>query len=240
MVTGSWCTPSLVRIRCFKSGVNARESLIIEQSNVFQGQVQSLAYTSKGCSPIGVHPVPNAYTIPQQTTGDIFNVLLRDVVYALGLEVSQLVYTLLTYKLVQCAECIRNKRKLHAGPVSFQPNCNFNNCSYFPHQMSTDHVLFACRKISRHAFFFLSPLCSSTLDSQGTLDLLVINRVGVAKQGYNGLGSICQSGSVSDLSCLNHLTFDLEIWYGNRPCLRPGQDFRSWSHAVVVAHHCCL
>ena len=29
----------------------------------------SLAYTSKGCTPIKVLPVPNAYTVSQQTTG---------------------------------------------------------------------------------------------------------------------------------------------------------------------------
>ncbi len=57
----------------------------------------SLAYTSKGCTPIEVLPVPNAYTTSEQTTGvnhkvsnnmvilgDIFYVLLQNVVYALG------------------------------------------------------------------------------------------------------------------------------------------------------------
>ncbi len=55
-----------------------------------------LAYTSKGCTPIEVLPVPNAYTTSEQTTGvfafkmhmvilgDIFYVLLQNVVYALG------------------------------------------------------------------------------------------------------------------------------------------------------------
>ncbi len=54
-------------------------------------QIGSLAYTSKGCTPIEVLPVPNAYTTSEQTTGvftfilgDIFYVLLKNVVYALG------------------------------------------------------------------------------------------------------------------------------------------------------------
>ncbi len=53
----------------------------------------SLAYTSKGCTPIEVLPVPNEYTTCEQTTGvfclqnilgDILYVLLQYVVYALG------------------------------------------------------------------------------------------------------------------------------------------------------------
>ncbi len=46
----------------------------------------TLAYTSKGCTPIEVLPVPNAYTTSEQTTGVFcfFYVLLRNVVYALG------------------------------------------------------------------------------------------------------------------------------------------------------------
>ncbi len=46
---------------------------------------EPLAYTSNGCTPIEVLPVPNAYTISQQATGVfsfIFNALLHDVVYA--------------------------------------------------------------------------------------------------------------------------------------------------------------
>ncbi len=62
---------------------------------------ESLGYTSNRCTPIDVLPVPNAYTTSEQTTSDIFNVLLQSVVYALGQEVPQLVYTLLTCKLVE-------------------------------------------------------------------------------------------------------------------------------------------
>ncbi len=50
-----------------------------------------LAYTPKGCTLIEVLPVPNGYTTSEQTQrymhwilGDIFNVLLQNVVYALG------------------------------------------------------------------------------------------------------------------------------------------------------------
>ena len=43
----------------------------------------SLAYTLKGCIPIEVRPVPNAYTTSEQTAG-VFYVLLQNVVYALG------------------------------------------------------------------------------------------------------------------------------------------------------------
>ncbi len=32
-------------------------------------ELNTLYYTSKGCTPIEVLPVPNAYTISQQTTG---------------------------------------------------------------------------------------------------------------------------------------------------------------------------
>ncbi len=57
----------------------------------------ALAYTSKGCTPVEVLPVPNAYTTcePQLVffafniviLGDIFYVLLQNVVYPLGPEV---------------------------------------------------------------------------------------------------------------------------------------------------------
>ena len=46
-----------------------------------------------------------------------------------------------------------------------------------------------------------------------------------AKQGDNALGSVrlfvclfvCVSVCLSDLSCLNRLTYDLDFWYGVRP-----------------------
>ncbi len=52
--------------------------------------MDTLAYTSKGCTPVEVLPVPNAYTTcePQLVffviLGDIFYVLFQNVVYALG------------------------------------------------------------------------------------------------------------------------------------------------------------
>ncbi len=45
--------------------------------------LKSLAYTLKGCTPIEVLPVPNAYTTSEQIAG-VFYVLLQNVVYALG------------------------------------------------------------------------------------------------------------------------------------------------------------
>ena len=54
---------------------------------------------------------------------------------------------------------------------------------------------------------------------------IFIDREALVKQGDIGIGSVrrsvrvwvCLSALVSDLSCLNRLTFDIELWHEGRP-----------------------
>ena len=61
-----------------------------------------------------------------------------------------------------------------------------------------------------------------------------------AKQGDNALGSVrpcvclfvCLCVCLSELSCLNHLTYDLDFWHGGRPWPCWGWDCRSRSYVI--------
>ena len=63
----------------------------------------------------------------------------------------------------------------------------------------------------------MNPYIGSYIPSTIQLKKLIIDRVALAKQGDNRIGSVRPSVSQSTLSRLNRLTFDLDIWHGCRP-----------------------